>query len=209
MPKPLFPQPHPSFAAAQAGPTRCGGGDSGVMAAAGTIKGLTTLQLQALECQVILGNTYHLELRPGSKLMAEMGGLHKFMVILRPALFSPLPAHRDLKSPAKDFEPAGYWRRIGMAGCSRTRVGFKWCGHCPRSLCLCACCRPLRRRASEQVREEGGRRGKRGRAPAHGHRRAILGTSIGPGCLAHADEPSAATLRLVSGLWPLSSRRID
>lgn len=63
------------------------------MAAAGTIKGLTTLQLEALECQVILGNTYHLELRPGSNLMAEMGGLHKFMVSSRPASLSPARFH--------------------------------------------------------------------------------------------------------------------
>jgi tRNA-guanine transglycosylase len=32
-----------------------------------------------LNCQIILGNTYHLGLRPGADLVAEMGGLHKFM----------------------------------------------------------------------------------------------------------------------------------
>jgi len=35
--------------------------------------------LEDLECQLILGNTYHLELRPGSELVSEMGGLHEFM----------------------------------------------------------------------------------------------------------------------------------
>ena len=45
----------------------------------GTIKGLTTDQLEAIGCQIILGNTYHLELRPGSKLIDDLGGLHKFM----------------------------------------------------------------------------------------------------------------------------------
>lgn len=45
----------------------------------GTIKGLTTQQLEELQCQVILGNTYHLELRPGSNLIDQMGGLHQFM----------------------------------------------------------------------------------------------------------------------------------
>lgn len=64
-----------------------------MVATAGTIKGLTTLQLQALECQVILGNTYHLELRPGSELMADMGGLHTFMVLFRPASFSCARLH--------------------------------------------------------------------------------------------------------------------
>ena len=44
----------------------------------GTVKGLTTSQMESCGCQVILGNTYHLENRPGSELLAAMGGLHKF-----------------------------------------------------------------------------------------------------------------------------------
>ncbi|KAF3637520.1 Queuine tRNA-ribosyltransferase [Capsicum annuum] len=45
----------------------------------GTIKGLTTHQLEDIGCQIILGNTYHLALRPTSELIDEVGGLHKFM----------------------------------------------------------------------------------------------------------------------------------
>lgn len=45
----------------------------------GTIKGLTNDQLEDIGCQIILGNTYHLALRPGPELIDEMGGLHKFM----------------------------------------------------------------------------------------------------------------------------------
>lgn len=45
----------------------------------GTIKGLTTSQLEEIGCQIILGNTYHLALRPTSELIDELGGLHKFM----------------------------------------------------------------------------------------------------------------------------------
>ncbi|XP_015072186.1 queuine tRNA-ribosyltransferase catalytic subunit 1-like isoform X2 [Solanum pennellii] len=45
----------------------------------GTIKGLTTHQLEDIGCQIILGNTYHLALRPTSELIDELGGLHKFM----------------------------------------------------------------------------------------------------------------------------------
>ncbi|EFN58822.1 hypothetical protein CHLNCDRAFT_140645 [Chlorella variabilis] len=45
----------------------------------GSVKGLTSQQLEDLGCQVILGNTYHLENRPGSELVAEMGGLHSFI----------------------------------------------------------------------------------------------------------------------------------
>jgi len=44
-----------------------------------TVKGLTTEQLQSTGAEMILGNTYHLALRPGSKLIAELGGLHEFM----------------------------------------------------------------------------------------------------------------------------------
>lgn len=45
----------------------------------GTIKGLAGDQLEDLGCQIILGNTYHLALRPGAELLEKMGGLHQFM----------------------------------------------------------------------------------------------------------------------------------
>jgi queuine tRNA-ribosyltransferase len=45
---------------------------------AGTVKGLTSEQMQELDCHVILGNTYHLANRPGGELVAAMGGLHGF-----------------------------------------------------------------------------------------------------------------------------------
>ena len=44
-----------------------------------TVKGLTPDQLEAAGARMILGNTYHLALRPGDDLIAEMGGLHRFM----------------------------------------------------------------------------------------------------------------------------------
>ena len=45
----------------------------------GTVKGVTPDQLAALGAVMILGNTYHLTLRPGDELVAELGGLHAFM----------------------------------------------------------------------------------------------------------------------------------
>ncbi|MDB6126926.1 MAG: queuine tRNA-ribosyltransferase, partial [Verrucomicrobia bacterium] len=45
----------------------------------GTVKSLTPAHLREIGAQVILGNTYHLNLRPGSELVRELGGLHKFM----------------------------------------------------------------------------------------------------------------------------------
>src|SRR5919199_4347233 len=44
-----------------------------------TVKGLTPDQLTALGARIILGNTYHLALRPGDGRIAELGGLHRFM----------------------------------------------------------------------------------------------------------------------------------
>jgi len=45
----------------------------------GTIKGLTSEQIKACGCRLILSNTYHLGNRPGGEVVDEMGGIHKFM----------------------------------------------------------------------------------------------------------------------------------
>jgi queuine tRNA-ribosyltransferase len=52
----------------------------------GTVKGLTPQQLRDVGVSILLGNTYHLALRPGDALIAEMGGLHRFMGWERPIL---------------------------------------------------------------------------------------------------------------------------
>ena len=44
-----------------------------------TVKAMTPEELRACGTQVVLGNTYHLHLRPGEELIQKMGGLHKFM----------------------------------------------------------------------------------------------------------------------------------
>lgn len=44
-----------------------------------TVKGLTPQQLEEAGARIILGNTYHLTQRPGDALIAELGGLHRFM----------------------------------------------------------------------------------------------------------------------------------
>lgn len=44
-----------------------------------TVKSLTPRDLKEAHAQMILGNTYHLYLRPGHKLIERMGGLHEFM----------------------------------------------------------------------------------------------------------------------------------
>lgn len=52
----------------------------------GTVKGMTPKQLLEIDAQIILGNTYHLNLRPGSELIRDFGGLHRFIGWNRPIL---------------------------------------------------------------------------------------------------------------------------
>ncbi len=45
----------------------------------GTVKGVTPAQLHELGVEILLGNTYHLYLRPGTEVVGALGGLHKMM----------------------------------------------------------------------------------------------------------------------------------
>ncbi len=45
----------------------------------GTVKAMLPRELKEVGCQIVLGNTYHLYLRPGHELIRELGGLHRFM----------------------------------------------------------------------------------------------------------------------------------
>ncbi len=57
------------------------------VATQGAIKGgVSSLDLEAVNCQVELCNTYHLYVRPGDKLIHTLGGLHKFINWKRPIL---------------------------------------------------------------------------------------------------------------------------
>ena len=51
-----------------------------------TVKAMSVRELLEIETQILLGNTYHLYLRPGPELIAEAGGLHRFMGWDRPIL---------------------------------------------------------------------------------------------------------------------------
>src|SRR5262245_35992878 len=53
---------------------------------AGTVKALTVEQVAQTGADIILGNTYHLMLRPGGERMARLGGLHRFMRWDKPIL---------------------------------------------------------------------------------------------------------------------------
>ncbi|NDP40015.1 MAG: tRNA guanosine(34) transglycosylase Tgt [Rhodoferax sp.] len=52
----------------------------------GTVKGVTPRSLEDMDAQIILGNTFHLWMRPGLDVMAQFGGLHQFEKWKKPIL---------------------------------------------------------------------------------------------------------------------------
>jgi len=52
----------------------------------GTVKGVAARSLEEMGAQIILGNTFHLWLRPGLEVLAQFGGLHRFEAWQRPIL---------------------------------------------------------------------------------------------------------------------------
>ncbi len=53
---------------------------------AGTVKAMLPYAVRETGADIVLGNTYHLMLRPGAERVAHLGGLHKFMAWERPIL---------------------------------------------------------------------------------------------------------------------------
>lgn len=79
---------------------------------AGSVKGVHQRELKEdIQAQIILGNTYHLYLRPGMEIMQQVGGLHKFINWDKPMLtdsggyqvFS-LSGNRKLKEEGAHFQ---------------------------------------------------------------------------------------------------------
>ena len=52
----------------------------------GTVKGMTPLDLSEIGTQILLGNTFHLMLRPSDQSIRRLGGLHRFMNWSKPIL---------------------------------------------------------------------------------------------------------------------------
>ena len=52
----------------------------------GVVRGLSAADVRRTGAQIILGNTYHLHIRPGEDVVREMGGLHRFTTWDRPML---------------------------------------------------------------------------------------------------------------------------
>ena len=101
----------------------------------GTVKGMAPRDLEEVGAQIVLGNTFHLMLRPGSDAIARLGGLHRFMHWDRPILTdsggfqvwslgelrkvretgvefrSPIDGSRVFLSPERSMESSASWAR--------------------------------------------------------------------------------------------------
>ena len=56
------------------------------IATCGSVKSLDSVEIEKMDAEIILGNTYHLHLRPGDRLVRRFGGLHKFINWNKPIL---------------------------------------------------------------------------------------------------------------------------
>ena len=104
-----------------------------------TVKAVTPDQLSGIGAQIIFGNTYHLNLRPGSKLIEKLGGLHSFMNWDKPILtdsggfqvFS-LSELRKITEEGIHFKSHLRWQtivfepRVVLSNSSRTRNGYRY-----------------------------------------------------------------------------------
>jgi queuine tRNA-ribosyltransferase len=75
----------------------------------GTVKAVKNSELEDLDARIILGNTYHLYLRPGNEVMSEAGGLHKFMNWNRSLLTDSGGFQVFSLSALKKIEDKGVW----------------------------------------------------------------------------------------------------
>jgi len=88
----------------------------------GTVKAMTPEELAGLGARIVLGNTFHLMLRPGAELIHELGGLHRFMNWPGPILtdsggfqaFS-LTTRRRLTEEAVEFRAPTDGRRVSLS----------------------------------------------------------------------------------------------
>jgi queuine tRNA-ribosyltransferase len=84
----------------------------------GSVKGMRQDELESLGVQILLGNTYHLYLRPGHELIRESGGLHRFMSWPHPILTDSGGFQvMSLKSLGRVTED-GVWFRSHLDGSS-------------------------------------------------------------------------------------------
>ncbi len=80
----------------------------------GTVKGVKPEELVEMGAEIILGNTYHLHLRPGEQLIKEKGGLQKWTNWKRPMLTDSGGFQVFSLGAEKDFTPSEVGKKIGV-----------------------------------------------------------------------------------------------
>lgn len=80
------------------------------------VKGITTAQLHELGANIVLSNTYHLYLRPGSELIRSLGGLHRFMGWDGPILTDSGGYQVFSLSKLRKVSPKGVWFKSHIDG---------------------------------------------------------------------------------------------
>src|SRR4051812_24708194 len=83
---------------------------------AGTVKAVSQDILEELGAQIILGNTYHLYLRPGHELVRKLGGLHRFMAWERALLTDSGGFQVFSLSELRKVTEEGVWFRSHLDG---------------------------------------------------------------------------------------------
>jgi queuine tRNA-ribosyltransferase len=82
----------------------------------GSVKAIEQRELVEIGAQIILGNTYHLYLRPGPDLIQDMGGLHRFINWTRPILTDSGGYQVFSLNDLRDIEEAGVTFRSHLDG---------------------------------------------------------------------------------------------
>ncbi len=82
----------------------------------GSVKGISPHELEELGASIILGNTYHLYLRPGVEIVREAGGLHAFIGWRRPILTDSGGFQVFSLAPLRKVEDQGVWFRSHLDG---------------------------------------------------------------------------------------------
>ena len=158
---------------------------------AATVKAMRPEEVRASGADIILGNTYHLMLRPGAERVAKLGGLHRFMGWERPILTDSGGYQVMSLSRADQGDRGG--RRLRqpsrrLAAHADARSGRSRCSGCSAATSSCSstnwCRRP--RRARRSARRWSGRSAGRSasreefdRGGEHAERAAIFGIQQG------------------------------
>ena len=177
----------------------------------GTVKGMTQDELEALGVQILLGNTYHLYLRPGHELIREAGGLHRFMSWPHPILTDSGGFQvMSLKSLGRVTED-GVWFRSHLDGSSHflspeRAVEIQLALGSDIMMCLDECVEyPASHEALQRSVGLTTRWAKRAKEKVSGARCQVSGTGTGVRCRClesgrqRAEDPSAGRPRPESG----------